>query len=68
MQVISPPNLTEGAHVVVILGYRETQPKFHSTACRCRLSPDLLAEEQGLATTATKGKDPGARSVLPQGR
>lgn len=30
------------------------------------LSPDLLAEEQVLAIAATEGKDPRAKSPLPQ--
>jgi hypothetical protein len=51
--------------VGVILGYRETQPKYHSITCCCCLSPDFLAEEQVLAIVATKGKGPRARFLLP---
>lgn len=50
----------------VILGYRKTQPKYHSTTCCCCLSPDFSAKEQVLAIVATKGKGPRARSLLPQ--
>lgn len=65
----NPPNLTEGAHLDVTLGHRESQSKHHSTTWCCCLSPDCLAEEQVLAIADTmgKGKSPRAGLVLPRG-